>query len=62
MWAAAPYGRLARSVVGPGGILNNPTRMVETMTGFPLLSLSKITRDAKKIDLPSPGDDAKYVY
>jgi len=41
VWTMFPFGRMARDVVGPGSLIENPIRLLEKTTGFPLLQLQK---------------------
>jgi hypothetical protein len=41
VWTMFPFGRMARDVVGPGSLIENPIRIMEKTTGFPLLQLQK---------------------
>ena len=41
VWTMFPFGRIARDVVGPGNLIENPIRVMEKTTGFPLLQLQK---------------------
>ena len=41
VWTMFPFGRMARDVVGPGNLIENPIRIMEKTTGFPLLQLQK---------------------
>ena len=40
VWTMFPFGRLLRDVVGPGGIIENPARTVEKLTGLPYMQFS----------------------
>ena len=46
IWTMFPFGRMARDAVGPGNLVENPIRMMEKLSGFPLLNLQK---EAKRI-------------
>ena len=50
-----PFGRIARDVVGPGGMIDNPTRSIEKMTGLPY---QQATREFKK-DIDNKGKGPK---
>ena len=41
VWTMFPFGRMARDLVGPGNLIENPIRIMEKTTGFPLLQLQK---------------------
>jgi len=41
VWTMFPFGRMARDIVGPGNLIENPIRIMEKTTGFPLLQLQK---------------------
>lgn len=49
-WALFPFGRLARDVIGPQGIMSNPAFAVEKLTGFPLYRASKLYKKALEED------------
>ena len=36
-----PFGRFIRDIAGPGGMMENPSRAVEKMTGLPYMQLSR---------------------
>ena len=62
VWTMFPFGRMARDVVGPGNLIENPIRVLEKTTGFPLLQLQKKGTEYKKekeegtrTPSPSPG-------
>ena len=40
VWTMFPFGRLLRDVVGPGGVIENPARTVEKLTGLPYMQFS----------------------
>lgn len=53
-----PFGRIARDVAGPGNVLENPMRIMEKTTGFPLQQMSKGSkniREGKYNDKIYPG-------
>jgi hypothetical protein len=41
IWTMFPFGRMARDIAGPGGILENPMRSVEKLTGLPYMQLHR---------------------
>ena len=44
-----PFGRLGRDLFQPGkGLVENPIRAVDKLTGLPYLKLSRMASDAKK--------------
>ena len=49
-WALFPFGRLARDVIGPQGIMSNPAFAVEKLTGFPLYRASRLYKKALEED------------
>ncbi len=62
IWTMAPFGRMARDVFGPGNLIENPIRVIEKTTGFPLLQLqskgSKFKEEreeGKRQPSPYPG-------
>ena len=52
-----PFGRMARDTMGPGNLVENPIRVMEKLTGFPLLNLQKEIKKIKDSDreVPTPG-------
>ena len=36
-----PFGRMARDVVGPGNLIENPIRIMEKMAGIPLTEIQR---------------------
>jgi len=48
VWTWFPFGRLARSVVGPNGVLENPMSAINTLTGLPQFQLSQIVKENRK--------------
>ena len=62
IWTMAPFGRMARDVFGPGNLIENPIRVIEKTTGFPLLQLQskghklkKEQEEGKRPPSPRPG-------
>jgi len=62
VWTMFPFGRMARDVIGPGNLIENPIRIMEKTTGFPLLQLQKKGHEYQKEreegtrqPSPSPG-------
>ena len=43
-----PFGRLARDVVGPNGIIENPARSVEKVTGLPYLQFGRSIKEERE--------------
>jgi len=41
IWTMFPFGRVARDLVGPGNLVDNPIRIMEKTSGFPLLQLQR---------------------
>jgi hypothetical protein len=41
VWTMFPFGRVSRDIIGPGNLIENPIRIMEKTTGFPLLQLQK---------------------
>ena len=41
IWSMFPFGRLAKDVVGPGGVIENPVYGVEKLTGIPYIQFVK---------------------
>ena len=42
-----PFGRMGYDVFGKGGLIENPTRGVEKLTGFPYQQFSKQVKKFK---------------
>ena len=57
VWTMFPFGRMARDTVGPGNLVENPIRVMEKLSGFPLLNLQKEAKRIKEEDreVPTPG-------
>jgi len=36
-----PFGRMARDVLGPGSLIENPMRAIEKTTGLPYMQFAK---------------------
>jgi hypothetical protein len=41
IWTMFPFGRVTRDLVGPGNLIDNPIRIMEKTSGFPLLQLQR---------------------
>ena len=41
VWTMFPFGRVTRDLVGPGNLIDNPIRIMEKTSGFPLLQLQR---------------------
>jgi len=56
IWTMFPFGRMARDIAGPNNLVENPIRVMEKLTGFPLLNLQKEARDIINEDreVPTP--------
>jgi hypothetical protein len=57
-----PFGRLARDVVGPGNVIDNPIRAISKFTGMPLLQAQRAqTARRQEVEsgefkgVPTPG-------
>ena len=48
VWTMFPFGRLAKDVVGPGGVLENPVYGIEKMTGLPYIQFAKVLKKSVK--------------
>jgi hypothetical protein len=46
-WSMFPFGRMGYDVFGKGGLIENPTRGVEKLTGFPYQQFSKQVKKFK---------------
>lgn len=57
IWTMFPFGRMARDTIGPGNLVENPIRIMEKLSGFPLLNLQKEAKRIKEgnIEVPTPG-------
>ena len=57
IWTMFPFGRMARDIAGPKNLIENPIRVMEKMTGFPLLQAQKKATNLKDSNYkpPSPG-------
>ena len=62
VWTMFPFGRMGRDVFGEGNLVENPIRIFEKLSGFPLLQLQKeMTNTRKEMDegriipTPNPG-------
>ena len=47
LWTVPPFGRLARDVVGPGGMIDNPYYSITKFTGFPVMQVAKQIKEEK---------------
>ena len=54
MWTMLPFGRIMRDVAGSGGMLENPMRSVEKMTGLPYMQFSRQVTKHKDDEMLSP--------
>ena len=50
VWTMFPFGRLAKDVVGPGGVLENPVYGVSKLTGIPYVQFVKQVKQGLKED------------
>ena len=41
IWTMMPFGRMGRDIFGEGNLIENPIRIMEKTTGFPLLQMQK---------------------
>ena len=57
IWTMFPFGRMARDTIGPGNLVENPIRIMEKLSGFPLLNLQREAKKIKEgnIEVPTPG-------
>ena len=57
VWTMFPFGRMARDIAGPKNLIENPIRVMEKLTGFPLLQAQKKATELKDSDYkpPTPG-------
>ena len=47
-WTMFPFGRLARDLVGPGGLTENPYYGLDKLTGLPIVGAKRISTKRKK--------------
>ena len=47
-WTMFPFGRLARDLVGPGGLTENPYYGIDKLTGIPVVGAKRIATARKK--------------
>ena len=47
LWTIPPFGRLARDIVGPGGMLENPYYSITKFTGMPVMQAAKLIKGEK---------------
>ena len=60
LWTMLPFGRLARDVVGPGGVIENPFYAVTKFTGVPLMQMGNlVTKDDEEKGEKIRG---KFIY
>ena len=50
-----PFGRIARDVAGEGGIIENPARTIEKVTGIPYKQMSKVYQKDPQTEKLGPG-------
>tara|TARA_Y100001938_G_scaffold144099_1_gene218122 strand:- start:2799 stop:11654 length:8856 start_codon:yes stop_codon:yes gene_type:complete len=59
VWTMFPFGRMARDIAGPGNLIENPIRVLEKTTGFPLLQaqkkITKLKEEDREITTPGTG-------
>ena len=48
IWTMFPFGRLARDLVGPGGLTENPYYGIDKLTGIPVVGAKRIATSRKK--------------
>ena len=54
MWTMLPFGRIMRDVAGSGGMLENPMRSVEKMTGLPYMQFARQWTKYKDEEMLTP--------
>ena len=47
-WTMFPFGRLARDLVGPGGLTDNPYYGIDKLTGIPVVSAKRLSVKEKE--------------
>ena len=55
VWTMFPMGRMAKSVFGPGNMVENPMRMIDNVTGFPFTRLKDVLGDEPTPETRAPG-------
>ena len=55
MWTMFPFGRMARDIVGPGNIIQNPIRTIEKTTGLPLMQAQRFMGKEQEVAPPTPS-------
>jgi len=48
IWTMFPFGRLARDLVGPGGLTENPYYALDKLTGIPIVGAKRLATKRKK--------------
>ena len=48
VWTMFPFGRLAKDIAGPGGVIDNPVYGVSKLTGLPYIQFAKHLKSAFK--------------
>ena len=48
IWTMFPFGRLARDLVGPGGLTENPYYGIDKLTGIPVVGAKRIATSRKR--------------
>jgi len=48
IWTMFPFGRLARDLVGPGGLTENPYYGIDKLTGIPVVGAKRVATSRKK--------------
>ena len=47
LWTVPPFGRLARDIIGPGGMIENPYYSITKFTGLPVMQVAKMIKGEK---------------
>jgi len=55
LWSMAPFGRLGRDILGKGGVIENPMRGIEKLTGIPYAQLSSAVKKRQDETMLRPG-------
>ncbi len=50
-WTMFPFGRLARDLVGPGGLTDNPYYGIDKLTGIPVVSAKRLSVKEKEKEI-----------
>jgi hypothetical protein len=54
IWTYFPFGRMARDIFGDGGVMENPARSVEKLTGLPYMQFAKQVASRRDEEMQGP--------